>query len=165
MFLFISNCIYVMIKQAKGLSPFFTWTELSFSPDSDIFLHIHYVHEKTGSKSAANNFVNWLRIWMLKMLPCGCSNWDCAKPCISFTMTTLSQKHKKNKVTYIFFQKASQTGTCRAQTAQSLVTASPGQNRHGNIVKNKKGRSMVTALSNKEVVADTSNADMGDGFS
>lgn len=38
-------------------------------------------------------------------------------------------------------------------------------NRHGNIVKNKKGRSMVTALSNKEVVADTSNADMGDGFS
>lgn len=77
-------------------------------------------------------------------------------------MTTLSQKHKKNKVTYIFFQKASQTGTCRAQ---SLVTASPGQNRHGNIVKNKKGRSMVTALSNKEVVADTSNADMGDGFS
>lgn len=80
-------------------------------------------------------------------------------------MTSLSQKHKKNKVTYMFFQKASQTGTCRAQTTQSLDAASPGQNRHGNIVKNKKGRSMVTALNNKEVVADTSNADMGDGFS
>lgn len=80
-------------------------------------------------------------------------------------MTALSQKHKKNKVTYIFFQKPSQTGICRARRTQSLVTASPGQNRHGNIVKNKKGRSMVTALSNKEVVADTSNADMGDGFS